>query len=528
MSATLYMCLRCREEFRINNSPSVPASVTSGTVTEAEEPGTKKTKLSSEFTTSGAKSSHCYTCLGILEIVYLERLVEEIALIVEKGEYRDLDTFHCCVSVPLSLLVRRAAIVQLLRHSLGDAKFRTPDDSFVKEGLKTELNHLLGRRLHPMCCTGASPFEVNVKLDHVSCGSDCSLLSLLTPELKTQKKRRRKRNWDPACDVFYDDPEYSSQSIKARLATLTPNKCVGGGLWQLQSETGCTHSIGFSRKPLYLGGRYCKYSRNLSQTPWVIEGVKKCDTSVEELICGKLAAVIRSSAYKFCSSGREDVDVRMLGEGRPFVVEFCNPKRVRFPSSELAGLQEAINSSTAMVEVRGLSVIAPEALRLLKDGEEEKMKTYAALIWTRLPIMATQLEKLESVKKLVVRQRTPIRVLHRRTLATRERTIHALSATPIDAHHFKLTLVTQAGTYIKEFVHGDLGRTQPCLGTLLECELDIVALDVMKVSLDWPPPSDLSDGYKEVHTFSSSPLPSPTLPSPPPLHDSCKEHKTLQ
>jgi hypothetical protein len=44
---------------------------------------------------------------------------------------------------------------------------------------------------------------------------------------------------------------------------------------------------------------------------------------------------------------------------------------------------------------------------------------------------------------------------------------------------FKLDIKTQAGTYIKEFVHGDFGRTQPSLGQLLGgvC-VDIVALDV--------------------------------------------------
>jgi tRNA pseudouridine synthase 10 len=44
---------------------------------------------------------------------------------------------------------------------------------------------------------------------------------------------------------------------------------------------------------------------------------------------------------------------------------------------------------------------------------------------------------------------------------------------------FKLDIKTQAGTYIKEFVHGDFGRTQPSLGHLLGgvC-VDILALDV--------------------------------------------------
>lgn len=44
---------------------------------------------------------------------------------------------------------------------------------------------------------------------------------------------------------------------------------------------------------------------------------------------------------------------------------------------------------------------------------------------------------------------------------------------------FKLDIKAQAGTYIKEFVHGDFGRTQPNLGQLLGgvC-VDILALDV--------------------------------------------------
>lgn len=47
--------------------------------------------------------------------------------------------------------------------------------------------------------------------------------------------------------------------------------------------------------------------------------------------------------------------------------------------------------------------------------------------------------------------------------------------------------MTQAGTYIKEFIHSDLGRTQPSLGSLLSCEADILQLDVMSVALDFPP-----------------------------------------
>lgn len=42
-------------------------------------------------------------------------------------------------------------------------------------------------------------------------------------------------------------------------------------------------------------------------------------------------------------------------------------------------------------------------------------------------------------------------------------------------------MLASAGTYIKEFVHGDLERTLPNLGTIIENETDILQLDVLKL-----------------------------------------------
>ncbi|KAJ2329443.1 putative tRNA pseudouridine synthase Pus10, partial [Coemansia sp. RSA 2673] len=46
---------------------------------------------------------------------------------------------------------------------------------------------------------------------------------------------------------------------------------------------------------------------------------------------------------------------------------------------------------------------------------------------------------------------------------------------------------SEAGTYIKEFVHGDLGRTVPSLADMAGVTADIIELDVENVSLDFPP-----------------------------------------
>lgn len=53
---------------------------------------------------------------------------------------------------------------------------------------------------------------------------------------------------------------------------------------------------------------------------------------------------------------------------------------------------------------------------------------------------------------------------------------------------------TSIGTYIKEFVHGDFGRTTPSLASLLDVmEADILSLDVTSVDLAWPPDALLLD-----------------------------------
>ena len=86
---------------------------------------------------------------------------------------------------------------------------------------------------------------------------------------------------------------------------------------------------------------------------------------------------------------------------------------------------------------------------------------------------------IEGCGELLLRQKTPLRVLHRRTQAVRERAVYAMRAAVLGSHFLLLDLTTQAGTYVKEFVHGDLGRTLPNVGAILGCDADILQLDVV-------------------------------------------------
>ena len=96
---------------------------------------------------------------------------------------------------------------------------------------------------------------------------------------------------------------------------------------------------------------------------------------------------------------------------------------------------------------------------------------------------------------LTVQQRTPLRVVHRRSDLVRERKIFSAKATRVTRdngnkyntsnhnknhdqdHYFRLELIAEAGTYIKEFVHSDQGRTVPSISSLLSCETKLLQLD---------------------------------------------------
>eukprot|EP00854_Cymbomonas_tetramitiformis_P009377 gene9377-11111_t len=58
-------------------------------------------------------------------------------------------------------------------------------------------------------------------------------------------------------------------------------------------------------------------------------------------------------------------------------------------------------------------------------------------------------------------------------------------AIPGNPHYIVIDLETQAGTYIKEFVHGDFGRTAPSIGSLIGCETEILQLDVIHVDMEF-------------------------------------------
>lgn len=174
----------------------------------------------------------------------------------------------------------------------------------------------------------------------------------------------------------------------------------------------------------------------------------------------------------------------MLGTGRPFILEITEPKAAISASTQIGEIEKQINSTSEFVKVLGLCRVGREKFEELRQGEENKLKVYACVVWSELEITSEVLDKINSSSALVLQQKTPIRVMHRRSLKTREKKILKMKAKYINPHYMELRLVSSGGTYIKEFIHSDFGRTIPSLTSLLGCKADILQLDVLGLGWD--------------------------------------------
>ncbi|XP_036190348.1 tRNA pseudouridine synthase Pus10 isoform X2 [Myotis myotis] len=384
----------------------------------------------------------CNVCLGILQEFCEKEFIKKVCQKVEASGF-EFTNLVFSVSFPPQLSVREHAAWLLVKQEMGKQSLSLGRNDIVQ--LKEAYKWIT----HPLFSE-----ELGVPIDGKSVFTRMAVMKALN---KINEEDFRKQ---------FPCPPNSPKAVCSVL------------------EMECAHGA------VFVAGRYNKYSRNLPQTPWIIDGERKLESSVEELISDHLLTVFKAESFNFSSSGREDVDVRTLGNGRPFAIELVNPHRVHFTSQEIKELQQKINSSSNKIQVRDLQLVTREAIGHMKEGEEEKTKTYSALIWTNKAIRKEDIEFLNDMKDLKIDQKTPLRVLHRRPLAVRNRIIHSMETCYVDEHHFRLQLKTQAGTYIKEFVHGDFGRTKPNIGSLMNVTADILELDVESVDVDWPPALD--------------------------------------
>ena len=204
--------------------------------------------------------------------------------------------------------------------------------------------------------------------------------------------------------------------------------------------------------------------------------------SVEALISKPVLEASKGEDSAFHASGREDIDARMLGTGRPFVVEISKPKK-RF--LDLKKLEDAINTGAKdKVVISRFRFTSREVVRKLKKAENAQ-KEYRALVNFEKEVSDTDMHLLEQkLNGVTIHQQTPLRVVHRRADLVRERYIYRLKVKRLSPKEALMEIRTQGGLYVKELVSGDEGRTVPSVTELLSNPAKIIKLDVLRVIME--------------------------------------------
>ena len=282
------------------------------------------------------------------------------------------------------------------------------------------------------------------------------------------------------------------------------NRLIGLGIWERFDKEAeferqdVVFNIDLKKKPkvriqinpLYVEGKYNKYKRGIPQTKWPCtkckgRGCDECNgtgkqypESVEELISEHFLKLTKGREAKFHGAGREDIDVLMLGSGRPFVLEIKEPK---IRNLDLADLEEKINKiNEGKTAYHGLKVCERGRKAEIKQSSPDTYKVYEAIVECD---DAFDVAKLEELKKLnEINQQTPLRVLRRRTDMVRVKHVLGLSYELIDDKSFKMRIKTEGGLYIKELISGDEGRSNPNVSEILGVNAVCAQLDVIEVS----------------------------------------------
>ena len=455
----------------------------------------------------------CILCLGLHQLVNNKKFLSDLdqKIINEKYEY---NSFCFNFKLPLSLKIRQEYLKIFYKE---EEKFITFDlKALIKECLNLVFQNVLKKELNA---------DGDLKIHLLFSNQEDENLFFLKFRTKIgdkiykKKKRFIKKRKKDSKQINY----LTTNNMKQIIEDYSHEFLEKINIEELKLFTNNTKiNTNLVSENLYISGRYLKYSRFLSQTPWEIEGKKIFESSVEEIIAHHFKEYFLPENHKFHSGGREDIDVRMLGNGRPFVVELINPKKRNNISKEdfinfenlinkinkdlvnkdnvqkmeienlnTNGLEENLEMEKKnkdnhlkindYVKVVDLKFTDSSCFEKLTHSANKKCKAYCCIIYHEKKIEKNSeiIKKLNHLKNIEVKQRTPLRVLHRRAPLIRDKIIHKIHLEYINDNYDLCFLLTSAGTYVKEFIHSDFNRTKPSLTSFFECYSDILQLDVL-------------------------------------------------
>ena len=252
-------------------------------------------------------------------------------------------------------------------------------------------------------------------------------------------------------------------------------------------------TINLEIKSIFIEGKYNKYDRTIPQTYWPCSkckgrGCRLCNNtgqlypdSVQSLVAAPFMKATHSTENLFHGMGREDIDAAMLGSGRPFVLELRRPK-VR--DIDLDKMQMEINTvNKDRIRVSNFKLVSRSRVAELKNTVCDKSYRVDVSVPEELSIESLK-NGAQRLKEKLVKQRTPTRVAHRRADLIRPRFVESVKVLSFEQGMVELEIRAQHGTYIRELVSGDMGRTVPSFSSLVDGACKVEVLDVLNLHLE--------------------------------------------
>ena len=299
------------------------------------------------------------------------------------------------------------------------------------------------------------------------------------------------------------------------LLDLWPERRIDFLRPDLRIDVRADESLWFQSAPLWIGGRYRKLSRRIPSSRWVHHpckgrGCESCRfrgtltrTSVQDLVAGPALAQSGGERDLFHGLGREDTDARMLGAGRPFLLEVHQPRR---RSIDLGAIERQVaQSSENLVEVGELALVDRATMKALKSSAPEKSYRAWVEVDGGLPSDATR--RASALAGAQITQYSPTRVMHRRGReVARQKELSRSDLLGGVGGLVVWEVRASSGTYIKELVSGDDGRTSPSLAAALGVPCRCKHLDVLEVfqELPWSTSQDeLGGSWSKIRAASA-------------------------
>lgn len=240
----------------------------------------------------------CAVCFGTLNPDLIAKIAADIGRAVKNDHY-DVKDFVLSLNMPVSLILREEMVKMRddlgFSGSLASVPFRIRAiDAYI--GALYKATGLRPTKFSTLALTITFANDEFLK-------SDCDFLQEHFPdEFFIPAKKMRLAN----------PPSIESLLTKVKVLSIA-SRLKSDVARQFKFETpttDCSFSFELSRDPTFLAGRYCKFSRNLPQSPWTADdhsGIGIVGGSVSEQVCDILKQKTLADVSRFTASGKRAI-----------------------------------------------------------------------------------------------------------------------------------------------------------------------------------------------------------------------------